>query len=187
MAKIYIKGTLEAIELDEKNARILKEDWVAGRLPDVVDIKNMAFEKRQIKAVILAGEEERELQITSLTTDDIKAELGDFVYQYDNHLSNKKAKILTPIASSDEGIIEWAKTLGAISYHDKPYPAWFVRDPEYADFSRKLSLRNELVSRKEYAQKKDIESLQGQISEVGKNFPEDPAPVEEIDPSEIPF
>ncbi|MEK6884833.1 MAG: hypothetical protein AABY22_34695, partial [Nanoarchaeota archaeon] len=152
------------LEINEEQGKKLKTMWVDKSLPEVIDLGSSTFRKNELKTIILASENKENITVAKMTTQEIKDELGDFLAEFDNHFIGKKLeyKGFMPIAARDEGIIKWAQELGAIYYHEKPYPYWAVKDPEFADLNRKLELRNELNYRREYMYKqeqKNIDSL----------------------------
>jgi hypothetical protein len=58
MAKIFLKGVREPIEVSNERATALKEDWLADSLPDTIDLGGLITEKTALKSIEL--DEERD-------------------------------------------------------------------------------------------------------------------------------
>ena len=76
MAKLYLMGRNEPIELDEKKARELKNQWVGGTLKETVDLGTVAFNKRKIANIMLADDHKDSLGAATMTTQQIKKKIG---------------------------------------------------------------------------------------------------------------
>ena len=89
------------------------------------------------------------------TTEELKIILGDFRREY--HEATTGMIVHNNILGYvHDGNVKHALRIGAITELDGHY---FVKLPEYRDYDLKLRALGELISRKEYAYKKNIENL----------------------------
>ena len=189
MAKLYLMGRNEPIELDEKKARELKNQWVGGTLKETVDLGTVAFNKRKIANIMLADDHKDSLGAATMTTEQIKEELGYFETQYNANFTGEKVRVnyLIPIPTRDKGIIDWAIKENVMVFYDKPYPHYRVNSMEFGNLTRNLDLLNELTCRRQYASKKEAENLSAlsdEIAEEKKEVVIEKTMEEDIDPLE---
>jgi len=56
MAKIFIKGKTTPIEIEEERAKALKQDWLKGRLPNIIDLETVTIKASEIKMIELTSD-----------------------------------------------------------------------------------------------------------------------------------
>ena len=161
MAKIILVGQ-DDIQLNKERAEEIKQDWKDGKYnkDDKIEVGDNSIRTGDIRSIRIEKKSRYDKEsISSLSTEEIKNQLGDFEEKYEEHKSGE-LKTYERLGVMDIGVHDWLEEKGAISGKDI--------DPElYSRFSDKKELLGELNYRREFAEKKDKEDLE-RLAKSGK-------------------
>ena len=182
MPKLFIKGQNDPWEITKEDvsaveeARVNNEEWVKLSVGGFSVKSIKGYESPQNEGM-------QQKQIWELTTQELKEIIGQegegFENEYDER--NTGERVYKGVLNGyRRGILDWAKEQNLIVFKGKygtsgEYCA--IRE-EFISFSRKLDAVRELKGRREYAQKKEKESMQT-LPEEQWRWDENAPPVDE--------
>lgn len=168
MAKIYLRGKLQGIEVEDKIARQLKEDWLLGSLPDVVEVGETAFKRTELKSI----EEiytEKIVKRYDLDNPEDKATIKSFEKEFLSWLENHQQYKDKPSSTN-----KWYESLGLIKITGDDFSQFNV-------FRGKENIRKFKEAQRKWSA---LQSLRIR-REKAKEYNE--PPTGEIDVATIPF
>lgn len=152
MAQILLRGQ-DPIEISDERAREIKNDFANGSLPDVVEIDNLVFNKKELKSISLSHHEKEERNFPyDYSLDELKEIIGDFEKEFLAH-STGKLTHNEVLGTTKEGIVAWAREQKYITKDNR------ITFKGINEYMRRYRALEELNLRREYADKKDKESL----------------------------
>ena len=115
------------------------------------------FKQQTVKIIDL------QKNIWDYTTEELKAIIGNFEKEYSENATGKTVRneILGWVK---EGTIKRALMMRAIVKHEVDgKDIYFINLPEYRDYQEKHNALRELISRRSYAKRKDLENLESNL------------------------
>ena len=151
MAKIFLRGKLQGVEVNDETAKQMKTDWLLGSLPDVVEVGETVFKRTELKSIEDIYKEKQEKKYDLNNFDDkeiIKSFEKEFISWLKNHQQYK---------DNPFSVHKWYESLGLIKIHSEDFTQFGVykgKVKEFVEIQKKWSalqsLRIRRVKAKEY-------------------------------------
>jgi len=164
VAEITIIGQKEPLIVSEQVAITLQEDWLAKRLPEVIEINGIMFKKDQLKAIRASKQTEQEDPRSrsfprDFTTDELKEVIGDLEEKFKEY-----AELYPGITDKynsvyHRGELQLMIELEAMVLTDAGTLHTYKG---YSHYTRRKDALRELRRRRAYAKQKEQESIDTQ-------------------------
>ena len=166
-AKIFLKGKLQGIDINDELAKKINEDWLLGSLPDVVSLDDSnSFKRSELKSIEGIYTEKQEKKYDLDNPNDRKI-IKDFEKEFLFWLETNPKYKSSPFSDH-----KWYESLDIIRVTSEDFTQFNIyrdRTKEFKEIKKKWSALQSLRIRREEAKK--------------HNTP----PVEEIAVESLPF